>query len=81
MGMHLTGPSSGQEPCLLFEDCGVLSAERLERGIPCLDFASPNCATSGIAALKAKLAVRKAMVRVHDRLKAIEAECNGRGPD
>ena len=31
MGMHLTGPSSGQEPCLLFEDCGVLSAERLER--------------------------------------------------
>lgn len=80
MAIHLTGPRSGQEPCLLFEDCGVLSAERLERGIPCLDFASPNCATSGVAALKAKLAVRKAMARVHDRLKAIDAERNRREP-
>ncbi|MGO4334910.1 hypothetical protein AB4037_08340 [Labrys sp. KB_33_2] len=80
MGMHLSGPHSGEEPCLLFEDCGVLSAERLAHGIPCLDYASPSCATSGIAAFKARLAVRQAMQRVHERLKDA-ADRNGKARD
>ncbi|WP_146126941.1 hypothetical protein [Labrys okinawensis] len=80
MGMHLTGQHGGEEPCLMFEDCGVLSAERLERGISCPDFASPSCATSGIATAKARLAVCQAMARVYGRLKEA-ADCNGRERD
>ncbi|QEN89274.1 hypothetical protein FZC33_24505 [Labrys sp. KNU-23] len=81
MGMHLTDPHGEQEPCLLFEDCGVLSAERLARGIPCLDYASSSCAASGTTALKARLAVRQAMQRVHERLKETTADRDGRGRD
>lgn len=74
MGTHLTSPLGEQEPCLLFEDCGVLSTDRLARGIACPDFASPACASSGVGSLKARLAVRQAVQRVHARLREAAAE-------
>lgn len=76
MGMHLTSPRDSREPCRLFEDCGVLSAERVARGIPCPDFASPSCAASGSGTLKARLAIRQAMHRVRERLREAAADAN-----
>lgn len=80
MGITLSSQRGAEEPCLLFEDCGVLSADPT-RGLSCLDYASPSCATGGVAVLKAKLAVRKAMLRVHERLRDAAIERDGSNRD